>query len=474
MQNKKAHPINIIESTPKFFLLLIFPLLRGLFALRGDVISWLKGSWLDILVILAIFALSFANWYFLRFSVTDSGLLIEKGFIFRRTTYIAFSQISAVTKERPFLLTPFKICRVFVDTDGGNLRKSDFKITLSDKDAKVLTHLLRADLKQDISSPKYYVPSSLYVLVLSFVTSNSLSGILFLATLIKQTGDFLGQDIGSIIATRLTNIVQFLAFGIPTTTAILAYVVLAGFLLSFIRSALRHYGFNAIRTQNILSIGNGLFTKREYSIAISKVNFIEIRQNLITKFLKLYSVFIHCAGYGKQRGEMSVIIPAERKSKAKDNLDTFFPEIPLCKKEIAPRPITISKFFIPPCALILSFLVIFYILRLAFPNSDTLFFLSIMVQVPSVIWLVVKIVAFFHTGAGANDDVITFYYTYSFNIFTKSIPRSKISKIVIKQTPLQKMVNCCSLVIYPYAEGKRHFTVINLNCDDVERLRLTK
>ena len=459
---------------PRFFLLLIFPLLRGLFALRGNVISWLYGSWFDILIIFSILGLSFANWYYFTFSVTSSGILFKKGVFLKKTTFIDFSQISAVTKEKPFLLTPFKVCRIFVDTDGGNLRKSDFKITLSDADANKLTHLMRADLKQSSQTPKYYVPSSLYVLILSFVTSNSLSGIVFLATLIKQSGDFLGQDIGSIIATRLTNIVKFLAFGIPTTTAILAYVVLLGFALSFIRGALRHYGFNSIRTQNLLSIGNGLFTKREYLISTSKVNFIEIRQNLITKFLKLYSVFIHCAGYGKQRDEMPVIIPAEKKDKSGDSLNNLFPEIPLCKKEFAPRLNTLSKFFIPPCALIISLLVVFHILLLAFPNSDTLFFLSIMAQIPSFIWFAVKFVGFFHTGAGQNGDVVTFYYTHGFSILTKSIPRDKISKVIIKQTPFQKMVNCCSLVIYPYAEGKRHFTVINLNCDDVKKLRLTK
>ncbi len=472
MAYKKAHPINIIESTPKFFLLLIFPLLRGLFALRGDVISWIYGSWFDLLIILAIFALSFINWFFFRFSVSDSGITIKKGAFLKRTTFIPLNQISAVTKEKPFLLSPFNVCRVFVDTDAGNLLKNDFKVTLSNFDAQWLADCLHTDLKQ--GEQNRYAPSNLYVLILAIATSNSLSGIVFFATLIKETGDFLGQDIGSIIATRLTNIVQFLAFGIPMTTAILAYTVLLGFALSFIRGALRHYGFNAIRTKNLLYISNGLFTKRQYSVSISKVNLIEIRQNLVTKLLKLYSVFIYCAGYGKQRGQMPVIIPAEKTDKANENLKLLLPEIPLCKKEFSPRPITFSKFALPPCFLILAIFGAFYVLRLAFPNSDTLFFLSIMAQIPAFIWFAVKFVGFFHTGAGQNGDVVTFYYTQGFSILTKSIPRDKISKIVISQTPLQKIVNCANVIVYPYAEGKRRFTVLNLNCDDIEKLRLTK
>ena len=89
-----------------------------------------------------------------------------------------------------------------------------------------------------------------------------------------------------------------------------------------------------------------------------------------------------------------------------------------------------------------------------------------MAELPSLWWLLLKIVSFFHTGIGKKGDVYTFSYTYAFGIFTVAVPARRISKIMFRQSLFQKMADCCDVVIYSYAEGKKRLVVPNINTKD--------
>ena len=58
-----AHPIVILQYLWRFLFLLIIPLLRGfLYALRGGLLPWLRGAWLDLLVVGCMVTLSWWKW----------------------------------------------------------------------------------------------------------------------------------------------------------------------------------------------------------------------------------------------------------------------------------------------------------------------------------------------------------------------------------------------------------------------------
>ena len=96
MEYKKAHPVNIVESTSRFYILLLLPILRGLLFSGGNLYIWLKGAWFDILIIAAIILLGYIRWYFNMFRIDEDGLTIFRGIFLIKKEFIQYDRIASV------------------------------------------------------------------------------------------------------------------------------------------------------------------------------------------------------------------------------------------------------------------------------------------------------------------------------------------------------------------------------------------
>ena len=192
----RLHPIEILRYIWRYLFLLIFPLLRGFFyAIQGDFAAWISGTWFDIVVVLLILAIGVVHWLACRFTVTSSGLFLEKGILFRQKLIIPVQRIATISLTDSFFLKPFKAVQLRADTPGGNHSKADFHIFVRRCDGQSILrcyeHLLSTSQTQTI--PQTYRPRNLYILALSAVTSNSFAGIVILAAFISQSGRILGE-----------------------------------------------------------------------------------------------------------------------------------------------------------------------------------------------------------------------------------------------------------------------------------------
>lgn len=468
MDYKHPHPVNILENTSRFFLLLLLPVLRGLLLSRAGFAAWLAGAWFDLLIIFGILGLGFVKWYFSAYKTAENGIYIRRGILLKQNRFIPYARLATVTLEKPFYLMPFRAVHVKADTDAGNPAVPDFTITMRKNDALDLIACSQVPFQQDNKGlRRVYHPRGMYVAILSLLTSNTLTGVLFFSAFISQSGNLLGQEFEARIVDSLTSLAKLLAFGVPPVAAILAYIILGGWLISFVMNLIRHKGFTVVRKEDVLDITTGIFIPRRYSIAVKRVNLIEIHQSLTTKLFGFYSVFIHSSGYGKQKNELSVLIPAADEFEAHRNLKMLLPEIPLGRKQVGPKLRTLSRFLIPPLGFIFGFFAFFGLAYWLFESfREVILFVGIMAELPSLWWLLLKIVSFFHTGIGKKGDVYTFSYTYAFGIFTVAVPARRISKIMFRQSLFQKMADCCDVVIYSYAEGKKRLVVPNINTKD--------
>lgn len=77
-------------------------------------------------------------------------------------------------------------------------------------------------------------------------------------------------------------------------------------------------------------------------------------------------------------------------------------------------------------------------------------------------WLFVKITSFTHTGIGLQNGVYTFSCTYAYGFYITSIPKRRITQIIIRQSLFQKMSNCCDVIVYAYSEGRKRRVVNNV------------
>lgn len=465
---KHSHPINIWEHTEKFLLLLIFPLIRALFFTGFNLKVWLNGAWFDLVVVGIIILMGLWEWFSYVYFLSEDGINIRKGIFIIKLRVIPYNKLSIISLEYPFLFRPIKAVRLRADTDGGHFNSPDFSITIKQEQVdEILVKAIGPFIqKKDIK--KIYLPKNFYVAVLSFVVSSTFAGALFVSTFISGIGKILGKEAENLLVGTLTDIAKKLAFGLPPIAGIIAISLLGGWLISFAMNLIRNLKFSATRQSNSLTVTSGVFTKREWLIAVNRINLIELRQTFLTKIFSFYIAFIHCNGYGNKKDELSILMPAGRNKEIMQTIRLLLPEIPICKPTLKPKKRYLSRFLIPPLSWIFGVLVGTIGVNYFFPQLyDIVVFFRIMAFILCFCFLGVKLISYFHTGVGIEKNVYTFQYTYIFRIKTIVVPKERIVKLKIRRSIFQLMSGCCDIVILTYSESKKRHVIPNLNYEEV-------
>ncbi len=471
MSWKHPHPINILENTTKYFYLLLLPLLRGLFAFQGGFYAWLGGVWFDLLILSTILLIAFLRWRTTRYCYSPEGLHLQTDFLIQKRCFLAFDRLASVRAEYPFYFKPFGAVRLRADTDGGGPRRADLSITLHQREAEAVFDKLRCMTERPDAIRKIYRPRWFALPLLSWITSSTLSGVLFFSALISQSGNLLGQEFETQLVGGLTRLGRALAFGLPPFAALIGWSILGGWLISFGINVVRHVRFSANRKNDRLEIRAGIFTRRFYSIAVRRICLLQLRQGLLTKLLGYDTVFIRCAGYGKAKNEHPVLIPAAERSQTLRNLGILLPEIPLVAKHCLPPLRTLPRFFLPPAGCILGLVAVFHLGSVCFPEAEAfLSFLGLMAQIPAFWWLLVKMFSFWHTGFGCKNGICTFYFCRGLRFFTVSLPAEKIVALSRRQSVFQRFSRSCDLIVDCYGEGKTRLVIPSLPLQEVMKI----
>lgn len=481
MKFNRSHPINIIEKTSRFLILLVLPLIRAIASgvkaiIQGDISlvqwfsDWASGSWFDILTVTSILLLGFSSWFFYVYNLSDDGILIRQGFILQRVRYIDYKKISVLTIENTYYLRPFRAAKLSADTDGGGLKESDFEITMRRRQVDELIRLTHNALVRDNSLKKTYLPKNFHIAVLSFLSSNSLTGVLFVYALVTGASKIFGQEVEDLILEQITHYATFFASDkMPIMTAILTFVLVIGWFISFMNNLIRHLKFSAIRQGGLVNIKSGVGTKHEYYIATQRINLVELRQNLATKTFGLYTTLIHSNGYGKKKDELSVLMPAGSNHDITENLKLLVPEIPFTPREIKPKVKYLTRILMPTTVLIIGTLFVTQWVIDIFPNfSQFITYIGIMGSIGFGLYFIVKVISFFHTGIGVTKKSFTIYYTKGLQILTIAVPKKRIVKTTIKRSIFQVMAGSCDVIFYTLSEGTVKHKVANMNYNEAK------
>lgn len=474
MKYRRPHPINIIEYTFKYLFLLLLPVLRAVYSLLFTDMSltqWVSGVWFDILVILLIVGMGFVMWFRNGYRLTVRGIDVRRGIFLVRRRLIPYEKLSITTVEWPWYFLPIGAVHVTVDTDGGAATVSDFSITLRKKELDALFERTQQPFCSHSEIKRVYLPKNIYIAILSFVASNSLTGVLFMSTFVSGAGKVLGEQFEREVVAHLTSLAELLAFGLPPVAAWIALLVIGGWLISFLRNLVRHLRFSVTRQGGLVTVRSGLFTRREHTITVKRINLLELRQTLLTRLFGFYTVFIHVNGYGKKKDELSVLMPAGESWELSRNLELLLPQIPISSPTIRPKLKFLSRFLIPPLAWIAGAAAVWFLAGRLFPDwGEIILYFGIMAEIPCVWYLFVKIASFLHTGVGIRADAYTFRYTYGYRFKTIAVSKERVVKLTVRRSLFQVMSGCCDLVVLTYSEGRKRHVIPNLPYEEARRM----
>ena len=478
----RTHPVSAFLFLTRFLYLLLIPLLRGFTAfLSGGLIHWLSGAWLDLLILALMILLAHQKWYRMKYQVDNNAIFYTIGIFYHQRGSIPFARVSTFSVLQPFWLRPLRVVKLRVDTPAQGKGRADLEFYLHKAEAQRILYLYRSMDKDSTDLPLAEAKPRLYeLLFLSLFTSNSILGILFFSTFISQFGqlfgsyltDLLGQSF-SMLAGHFTPLmtVATIVFQIPPIATAIALVLLGGWVIAFTVNLLQVKNLHVRRFPNEILIQGGLLTKKTYSVALDKIAYVDMRQSLLTRTLRLHSVFLGAVGMEKERSDISAVIPFSAKRRCFEQLHALLPEYEPEPRQIKPNGGAIMKFILDPlwpCLLIpaATLLGSWWLPMWA----DFLKFAGWMLSLPAFWWLGVRLLDFFSSGVSRNGDCFTLRYSNLYYLHTVVFLFPKISLINIRQSIIQRMDGKCDVVVSTRGEVSKKHHMRNLGWDETTEM----
>lgn len=466
---KKQHPIAILQYTTKNFWLLLIPLLRGLFSL-SDFEQWLEGAYLDILVLAAMIGLAVLRWWFIRFDFGADGVKYVGGLAIKRVFTIPYGVITSLTAKHPMALRPLGAVKLYIDTDTQSVLNK-----LSEPDVKLVVRKadydgLQSMLPESVNAKKTYTSPKGKLFLFSLLFSSTLSGLIYFGTLVIQGGRMVGNELEERFVTAVNDVTSIAGQVIKGVTPIsVGFIMLlaAGWLYSFITNYLRHINFRITRCAELITVRSGFFSRWDYRISTDKINYADLRQNLLMKLCGVMSVHVSCSGYGKEKNAIPVFVPITPQKSVIGVMRLLLPEFRLSKTDYNPRWSYIMRFLGIPTAMIFAVMLGGFAATLFFPDwYSVILFACIMGEILSFHLLFVKLMSYYTNGVSFRGNVLTLAYCNLFQFHNVIVPLDKIAYVGINRTFFQRMSDACDLVVYTKSETVKRHTVKGLRLDD--------
>ena len=463
MSRHREHPAALPRNLSTFFFLLLLPLIRGVGYIRvpNGFPTWLESLWIDGVILASALAVLTALWWQHTYDLTPHRLRIRQRFIIHTTTLIPLPLITTLTVESPLWLRLLGGARVAADTDAGNHRLADVRLTVSRRQARLFLPDDRGDIVR--------VPQG-RLWLLAVLSSDSLGGILLLAAVFRQSGNLLGESIQKTVMDNLEYAAEAIQW-IPRTAALVALVLLGGWITGTLRHLLRHLPFSACRCEDRLTIRTGLLTKRTHCCALGAINYADRRQTLMAHLLRLYTVTISCTGYGKDKNTLAVLVPPARLKQLQREQSVLLPEFEDGEVTLRTAPHTLWRYIRTPLIWLGVFPVIGWAVGRQFPMVRELaVYLSLVAAAPCLWMLAVRIVDHRTAGMGYDRGRYTLCYSRRLTLHRVTLPKDKVAAAHIRQSRRQQKEGTCDVCLYSYHEFRHPHPVHGLRLDEVTKL----
>lgn len=464
MRPRREHPVAIAGHIPYYYVFLLLPLLRGAQYIRlpDGFPLWVRGAWLDGAVVGLLLLVATAAWSRRTYDLTPHRLRLCRGILWRRTTLIPLRWVTTLTMERPLWLRLLKGARVSADTDAGSHRMADLRLTVPRRQAALFL--------PESEDGAYLAATAGRIWLLSLLSSDSLGGLLLLAAALRQSSLLLGESVRDTVIDNLEAAADTLA-AIPRTAALLILVLAAGWSIGTMRHLLRHLPFALCRREDTLTVYMGRLTRRVHCCAVDAIHYADVRQTLVAHWMGVYTVYISCTGYGKDKNTLAVAIPPCRQRRLAEEWAVVFPHWHQAAVTARPTKGALWRYLRLPLITALFLPLVGYAVGRYFPLwRETAVYLSLLGTLPCLWWGAVRLAACRVAGVGYGDEQVWLCYARGLTLHRVTIPQEKVTAVHVRQSPWQRRRGACDLRIYSRHEFRRPHKVRHLNYTEVKEL----
>lgn len=461
---RREHPAALPGNLAPFLLVLILPLLRGAqyITIPDGFPHWLRGIWIDFTVLFGLLFVLAGSWWRRTYDLTHSRLRLRRGFLLHTTTLIPLPLVTTLTVERSPLLRLLGAARVAADTDAGNHRMADVRLLVGRRQARLFL--------PDSHDGTYYRAANGRLWLLALLSSDSFGGVLLLSTVFRQSGVLVGEGIQQTVLDNLEQAADALVL-IPRTAALLALIVLFGWLTGTARHLLRHLPFSVCRRADTLTVYTGRLTQRVHCCAVGAIHYADRRQTLTAYLLRLHSLYISCTGYGKDKNTLAVLVPPCRLTRCYREWRQLLPELHPGRITLRPAKGALMRYLRFPLILLAALPLSGWLIGRQFPQFRELaLYLSLMAVLPCLWMLAVRFIDCRTAGLGYRKGQYQLHYSRRLTLHRVTLPETEVAAVHLRRSPRQQRENTCDLLLYSCHEFRHPHRVRHLNLDDVQQL----
>jgi len=455
---RRTHPFSIFLYLYRFLFLLMIPLLRSFFsALNGGLAQWFAGAWIDVLLVLFLFLISTLKWMNFKYNMDSNEFHLTYGILIRHKLRIPMHRISTLSALSSVWLRPLRITKIRIDTAARGIKKADFSFYVRQSEAYRILELRSEPLQNQNGVPNEYRPGIWSIVLLSLFTSNTFPGIVMVSTFVSQAGKLLGEELSVLLRHTFEETARKIAFGLPPIAAAAALFLFIGWFVAFLVNLLQTKDLLTTRTTHTLRVSGGILMRKRYSLRLSEISFVDLRQSLLTRLLRLYSVYLNAIGFGKEQADIAAIVPFSRKTRVLSHLSLLLPEFVPSDRTLRPGRGAFLKFLLWPavyCALIPVSAA--FAMRLFPLWAEVIRFVAFMAAAPAVWYFGVCMLDFVSSGLSKEENYYTIRYSSGFYLHTVVVSWQKITVIDLRQSIFQRRSKKCDVSVLTRAEGRTH------------------
>lgn len=459
-QNKfRCHASVIIENLGGAFWFIVLMLFSSLdnaselftLLMEGEITLFqaLAGTGVVLVIVAVILVYNWVVWAKTWISIDNEAIVIEKNLLNRKVNTIGMKNISNINMEQNIFERIVGTYKVKLDTNSATTAdQTDVKIILSKDKAEWFKQQVMQRMNEDVEelvvdAEEYDVEYKAKDIVMHCVYTASPVAVLFCIAFIVGCAIALNSvNTGAAIVDGLINV-------LGSVFAIL--IIVWSVFQSLVRDFFVYYGFKARRHENKIYLTHGFFKKRQYTIAVDKINAVKLESPLVSRVLGRQFVKVICVGVGDEENENSMLLLSEKTSDMEKKLSVLLPEFVMEQPEIIPRE---KSSMWGALAAYIFCVVIWVALAVAFGVINVLALEEMWIRIVIVIVAILvlslvglsNVLNFKTCGIGFEKNNL-FIVMGSFSKTATWIPYAKIQKIEYDQGPIARHFGFASGVI---------------------------
>lgn len=389
-------------------------------------------------VIFFVFLIQCIKWAKTWISIEEDAIVIERRTLKRISNTIGIKNISNINMEQNLFERLVGTYKIKLDTNSRTTADStDVKIVLSKTQAvyfkeQIMLYMNEKNEKADEAKEEYDILYTVKDIILHCFYTASIASVLIL------TGTLIGCIVGIRSLRTGAFVVDSLVNVIGSVAAII--IILSSTLQGLVKDFFIYYGFRVARRENKIYLYHGLLKKRQYTLAVDKINAVQVISTTLSRLWKRQYVKVICIGVGDEKNEDSMLLLSASREDMYRKLSVLLPEFVLEEPKIRRREKASVLSDLPANIILFSILsagVILMGVNHWFGISR--FWIRVLIIIGCISVMLVNLIKIYMNfctcGVGVGRDVLTLE-NGNFCKVTTWIPYSKIQQMEYKQGPV--------------------------------------